>query len=263
MEKPTMANTNKTQKFQINFSKLREAIRDPQLKPIEKAILVDLLMYAGTTGDAFPSEETIANDFGYSDRYIRECLTKLKTSGWLVSWKKRGYSQSNLYKFNKELYFPIGEKSTNQSSPQIGTPVPVQNGAGVPAKEVPTGSQGSSKLQPLYEKGLGRPLSGIELQRLVDLCNSYDEQWVRDAIELAIHRGKKEFNTSYLRFILEDWKKLGKAPPKPLFTACNIPPCKNGHAYINGYFREHACLTKYKQEIRELKNIWGEEYGED
>lgn len=107
----------------INFVRLSEVMRNPRLKPVHKALLVNLLLYAGTSGDAFPSQETLAQDFGCSDRYIRMCLDILTAAG-LVNRKRRGYSKSNLYLINKELYYLNDTKKDNNSSSQQGNNLP-------------------------------------------------------------------------------------------------------------------------------------------
>lgn len=107
----------------INFTKLSEVMRNPRLKPVQKALLVNLILYAGTSGDAFPSQDTLANDFACTSRYIRMCLDMLVAAG-LISKKRRGFSKSNLYLFNKELYFFNEVNKSSNSSYQRGNNIP-------------------------------------------------------------------------------------------------------------------------------------------
>lgn len=118
----------------INFRKLAETMRDNSLKPIHKVLLVDLLLYAGKHGEAFPSHATLAKDMGFSPRYIRTCLNVLLRRN-LLTWKKRGFSQSNSYEINEELYFHNDTSNRNYSSAQTGTSDPLQEGTIVQPNE--------------------------------------------------------------------------------------------------------------------------------
>ena len=116
-----------------NFAKLHEMMKDKRLKPTEKALLINLLLYAGTDGLSFPSQKTLASDFGYSARQISNCLLVLLAHGWLKDWKRRGYGRSNRYFFNQELYFNNDESNRNSSSTQLSTPLPNQTGTTPPS----------------------------------------------------------------------------------------------------------------------------------
>jgi biotin operon repressor len=116
----------------INFIKLAEVIRNPRLKPVQKALLVDLLLYAGTSGDAFPSQDTLAKDLGCSSRYIRMCLDMLTAAGLIVR-KRRGFSKSNLYLINKELYFRNDINKITSISSHPGTDIPNYSSTSLPS----------------------------------------------------------------------------------------------------------------------------------
>lgn len=119
----------------INFQKLREIMRDARLKPLEKCVFVDLLLYAGTNRDAYPSEKTLAEDFNVSDRHIRNVLNQLKNKG-LLDWKRRGFSRSNKYDLIREIYFLNDENSKNQLGNHVsfyrGKPFPLQTRTSFP-----------------------------------------------------------------------------------------------------------------------------------
>ncbi len=117
--KNEMENTKRT----INFTKLSEIMRSPRLKPVQKALLVNLILYAGTSGDAFPSQYTLAKDFACTSRYIRMNLDML-VAAKLISKKRRGFSKSNLYLFNKELYYLNDTSKDDNSSSQQGNDLP-------------------------------------------------------------------------------------------------------------------------------------------
>lgn len=90
--------------YKIRFEKLRDVIRDSSITPMEKCVLMDLLLYAGTSGDAFPSEDTLGKDLGCSSRHIRNCIKKLKSIG-LIDYGRLRYGGPNSYFFSAELYF--------------------------------------------------------------------------------------------------------------------------------------------------------------
>src|SRR3989344_1856623 len=122
-----MDNTKNT----INFQNMAKVMKNNRLKPIDKAILWDLLLYAGVNGESFPSQETLAKNMGCSTRYIRYRLDMLCAAG-LVTRKRRGFGKSNIHIFNEELYFPNGRSNRNQSSSHSGNSVPHESGTGVP-----------------------------------------------------------------------------------------------------------------------------------
>lgn len=117
----------------LSFQKLREIMRDANLKPMEKCVLFDLILYAGVDGNAFPSEKTLGQDFSVSDRHIRNVLKGLKNKK-LLSWNRRGFSQSNKYDISEELYFHNDGNTRNYTSFPKGTTLPEQKGNPFPVK---------------------------------------------------------------------------------------------------------------------------------
>lgn len=115
----------------INFKKMTEVIRDNWLRPIDKLLLVDLLLYAGTSGEAFPSQQTLANDLGCSTRQIRYSLDVLCAAS-LVERKRRGFAKSNIYFLNEELHFLNDKGNRNTSSSHLGNKVPNNSGTPLP-----------------------------------------------------------------------------------------------------------------------------------
>lgn len=126
-----------TPKRQINYSKLAEFLRDPSFEPLEKAIVVDLILYAGTKGTAFPNQKTLAKDLNRGDRQIRNALVKLRKSGKL-DWYRRGFSKSNEY-FLEEFYFRNEGIFTNSdrkpASVDFSNLFPVDTGDKLPPNE--------------------------------------------------------------------------------------------------------------------------------
>lgn len=127
----------KTQ-FQMRFKNLRKFWRDPSVSMQSKWLLFDLILYGGVDGLVFPSQTRLAKDSGVSDRYIRTLLKELMDKE-LIFVFKRGFSKSNQYSINEELYFlnDLFEEqvSGGNSSEMVGTAVPTDSGDTVPTKE--------------------------------------------------------------------------------------------------------------------------------
>lgn len=249
--------------MKMNFKKLCEFMRNPDLKPIEKCVLLDLMLYAGKNGTPFPSQETLAKNHGRTPRYIRNCLERLKAKGLIKSWEKRGYSRSNIYILNEELYFRIDDIKRNYTSSQTGSAVPIQNGNEVPpniSKERNKLSNSSYVIQ-LYEKATGKRCHGTNRVKLEKLCNEYSEQWVIDAIRTASVRELDFIAVNYLELILSDWKKEGKPNvpgSKPIFIACNKNGCQSG--YIDNSEKNVVVLCTCRSDYERKFEDWENEF---
>jgi hypothetical protein len=60
----------------IDFLKLRIFWRTPEITILEKCVIMDLFLYAGVNGQAFPGEIQIGNDLNRSDKQIRTIINK-------------------------------------------------------------------------------------------------------------------------------------------------------------------------------------------
>lgn len=240
----------------IDLKRVRDFIRNPNLTPLEKCLLLNLYFYAGTTGTAFPSQKTLANDFGYKDsRHIRTYLNKLKEKR-LLSWKKRGYSKSNSYILNGELYFRNDKIIRKPTSAHLGTILPVQNGTPLPSKVSQESNQlSSSNIQQLFEETSKKKLNSTEIQQIYRLCNEYTEGWVEEAIKLASKRKISFLSVKYISLILGDWKKDGKPLAKPNFLPCEKNGCENGYIFNSESqsYNECDCREIYKHKLEDWK----------
>lgn len=107
-------------------------MRNPNITPLEKCVLIDLLLYAGVDGEAFPSEKTLGRDSNRTDRHIRTIINSLKNKGLLIGWQRRGYSKSNQYILNPELYFRNESSYRKPTSVHLGNMLPLQSGNPLP-----------------------------------------------------------------------------------------------------------------------------------
>ncbi len=234
----------------INFSILRQAVRDPTLKPIDKVVLMDLLLYAGTTDRAFPSEATLAKNQGVTDRYIRDVIVHLKDSGW-ISWKKNGYSVSNRYNFNQTLYPCSDGAHRNSVSYDSGTQTPLHSGIAVPPIHSQESNQHKgSQAQQLFEETFKTKCTPTEATRLQGLTSSYTEEWVAAAIKEALGKHKPFVTVGLIELILSDWKRDGKPEEKPKLVACGLNGCKHGYIFTGSSYVECNCLLEYKIRVQ-------------
>lgn len=242
----------------ISFIKLRGFIRNATLTPLEKCLFINLIFYAGINGEAFPSEESLGKDLGFSTRHIRTQLKKLQQKSWIVKKQQRGYSKSNLYQLNQELYFHSDNSDRNASSSHLGNRVPTQIGSVLPTKENKESNQ-LSVVQQLFKKTANKECSKIELNQLHKLCEQHSTIWVEDAIKEAGTRNYPYITVKLISLILEDWKRDGKPPEKPKFVTCNKDGCENGYIFIPGQNSATICecKEKFEQELEEWKKQWG------
>lgn len=54
------------------------------LSPKAKSALMALASYADPVGRSFPSQQTLADDMGCSERTVRSALAELESEGWIV-----------------------------------------------------------------------------------------------------------------------------------------------------------------------------------
>lgn len=242
----------------IDLVKLRGIFRTPSISPLQKCILSDLSFYAGIDGEAFPSQQTLANNQGCSTRQVRNCLVELKRLG-IISWKKRGYSKSNRYAFNKELYFRNRDRNRKFTSAHSGQPVPLQTGNPVPPNVSQERNQLSSNTLQLFEQVAKRKAGRIDNFVLNKLASKFSEDWITDAIREAGKRNYPYLRVNLISLILGDWKEAGKPPPKPIFTACGKDGCDNG--FITNTNRDNYRICGCRKEHEEKLALWKKEWG--
>lgn len=196
-------------KHTINFKKLHEMMQDRSLKPIEKALLVDLLLYAGVDGQAFPGHEKLAKDLVCSSRHISTCLSVLLAHGWLKDWQRRGYGKTNIYFFNEELYFNNDRSNRNTSSSHSGSKVPNNLGTLVPPNETHliNSSNEIKKVNRRYES-----IENVLEEDIKEIANQYKvpEGLVRLQLEALRNycsaKGKryKDYKAALKNFVIRD-----------------------------------------------------------
>ena len=184
-------------KHTINFKKLAEVVRDKRLKPMQKTLLVDLLLYAGASGEAFPSQQTLANDLG--------CSTRQR--------KRRGFAKSNAYFFNEELYFHNGRGNRNTSSSHLGNKVPDNSGTPVPPNVTQLNS--SSKVLKKIKRKYGS-IEDISDTDIMEISSQYKvpEGLVRLQLEALRNycssKGTryKDYKAALRNFVLREAKSI-------------------------------------------------------
>ncbi len=245
--------------YRVVFQGLRALWRNPSISTSAKAVLFDLLLYAGTGGDSFPSQKTLADDLGFKDsRQIRNLLKELKNFG--VSWQKGTFGRSNKYYFSKEIYCRITESLRKYISPNSGNKFPIEERNAVPTNIVSNNSQiNSSHIQQLFEKAFKRKCTNTELRRLNELCEKYSESYVADAIKELGSRNLPYIKIGLIEKVLEDWEIDGKPTPRPVFQPCNKNGCENGH--ILNPERKTYVICECKENYDNKRKDWEREWG--
>jgi predicted transcriptional regulator len=67
-----------------------------QLEPVEKLVLLNLVHRKGHNPTAWPSQDAISRDTGYSVSYVQRALRKLEELG-LIQRRRRNRGRSNEY----------------------------------------------------------------------------------------------------------------------------------------------------------------------
>lgn len=238
-------------KHRIDFEGLRTVWRNPVITKGAKVVLLDLLLYAGIDGASFPSEDTLGENHNLSDRQIRNLITELRNNK-LLFWIKKGFSSSNAYTFNPEIYFRIGDKDRKPVSAQSGNLFPLQSGNQFPPKVVSNSQLSSSHILQIFENTFKRKCIKSEVQLLHNLCQEFSPLWVKEAIQEAEKRQLEYVSPGYLKPILEDWKLYGKSAPSPPFVPCGQGGCENGFILnkASQTYIECTCRVRHQKELK-------------
>jgi len=84
----------------FKFDMIDALMVDHRLSPKTFKIAVALLQFQNSvTGDLYPSQATISETTGIPERTVRECLSALRDTGWLL-WDRGNRQRSNAYSFD-------------------------------------------------------------------------------------------------------------------------------------------------------------------
>jgi len=151
---------------------------------------------------------------------IEQRLISLRNSGIIFMAPVAGNHQEDILIF---LNSPRG-RSAYQS---------IQNGDFSHYKDPIESSEwlvGKPTIFSVYEDNMG-PLTPIIADELKDAETAYPEEWIREAIALAVKRNKRSWN--YVESILRKWKQSGREESKS--TASNKEDYKR---YLKDEFSE-------------------------
>jgi hypothetical protein len=236
--------------FRINFSGSMKFVRNPEVSRGAKALLFDILFYAGTDGMGFPSQQKLSADLGVSTRQIRFDLAELKRSKVLF-WERGGSGSSNRYTFSEEIYFLYENSKRKRVSEDSGKGLPIQVGNQFPPKVFNESNQlSSSQLLLLFEELNKSPISKFDKDRFLSLCDQFPFELVKRAIEIAKTRNKQKINAGYLSIIIRELQKFGEPPPKPVFHPCG--KCDKGYNLgEDSVYHECDCHAEYEQSLED------------
>ena len=103
-----------------------EILRQSQLSVGARYLLCVLIRYCGQDEHCYPSQETLGDHLGYSDRHIRNLLKELEDLK-LICRTRSGFNKSNTYRVAKS--FTVKWKS---GSAHLGSKFPLHQGSTVP-----------------------------------------------------------------------------------------------------------------------------------
>ena len=78
---------------------LRQTMKQEQLGPTKRLVLIGLYFCMDSDGQCYPSYEGIAAETGLSVRAIKDNIKKLVQEGW-ISYEQGHYGRSNQYSLN-------------------------------------------------------------------------------------------------------------------------------------------------------------------
>lgn len=257
-----MDNENENIKNPIDLPKLRDGvIRNPRLSPLAKVIFLDLIFYAGTNSDPYPSQELLAKNHNYSVRQIRNMMHELKENGLLLGWKQRGFSKSNLYQINRAKIYKSRMK---QISYQKGNTLPIHTGNTLPPNISQEVNHGSSNTTKDIEKTMGileqhnkQPFTSWDWLNAHELVSQYGVEAFNNAVDISVNkRSVVVVKMGYVKKIIEDISNQLTFQEKKKFVPCGLDGCEGGmlpHTDEDGYTTYRKCKCKIDFE-RYLEN---------
>jgi hypothetical protein len=233
-------------KYRVYFVGLRTFLRLPDISPAAKAVFMNILMYAGEDGKAFPSQARLAADLGVSERHIRTLINELKRHN-MLTWRQKERNGPNYYTPSPEVYRRAEELGRKSISARNGNRVPSPSGSPVPAKVI-TESIKKGSQSPLVQKLQllrGKPLSDPETDEFHHLVSDSGPEKVGAAMDRLRARGKDSgISVPYLREVVSD-----TVPGKPVFTPCG--KCRNGYTVgQSGDKWPHTCLRDFQLNLQ-------------
>jgi hypothetical protein len=90
-----MAEDTNSEKF---AQVLKSLVKDATISGMAFRVYVNLLLYAGTKGICWPSQELLATEAGVSVRQLREYLKELEDAGWITIQRQR--NKPSIYRLN-------------------------------------------------------------------------------------------------------------------------------------------------------------------
>lgn len=122
-----------------------DMLRNSQLSVHARYLFCVMLRYCGKSDYCFPSQQTLANDLGYSDRHVRDLIKELERAGLVVKTRK-GYNRANTYTVAKiiqsdrksvsSLNDGNASKTRKSDSVQLGTMIPIHQGSTLPPNSI-------------------------------------------------------------------------------------------------------------------------------
>lgn len=128
-----------------NFTVIpNELLGSTQLSISSRYLLCVLLKHCGQDDYCFPSQITLAENLGCTDRQIRNLIRELERED-LINTTRKGFNKSNTYKVAKS--FVLHPSDRKPVSYQLGSKFPLNQGSGFPPKSTYLKAKGKRNLK--------------------------------------------------------------------------------------------------------------------
>jgi hypothetical protein len=123
-------------------------LRDPNVSHAAMVVYGRLKLYAGTKGEAYPKQETLAKEVRLSDRQLKRVLVELRDTGW-ISWERT--RNGCVYTMNPDKTY-----MSHLEGAEIGRTCPIRHDKNVLSGEpLYRKEKKFEKMYPLTPKGEG------------------------------------------------------------------------------------------------------------
>ena len=156
---------------------------------------------------------------GIFDKRIFDTYGVLTSHGIQERYLKGAHRRSNIQlkneylllrntELSKNVYITAGNVDISDENAYISEQVKENKGKEKECKENNTAGGGGRAAISLMENIKGMPLTEYEITRLMDMVDTYSEEWVLDALKIMGDNGKVKI--SYAEGILKNWQTDGK-----------------------------------------------------
>ena len=196
---------------------IQRAIRDRRLLPVDRCIAVGLANYVNReTGQAWPTQETLAEMVGVTSRTVRASLDRLAEFGWITIAKQRGRGFTSRYLLSFDHEGEAGECHDRKRA----------SGHGHDDRK-PTSTQSDADIALIGNPASSRPEAGFLQNTVKNTVSSERKDYNTPSFALGEPSQAKPAGKSVDRQLDEEFANWWKQYPRKV---------DKGHAQL-AYFR--------------------------